>query len=138
MNFLKLKTVNAKQWRAVACALVLDTELTVCCFIIGPDNAAHWINISIAALGTAVGWAIGTLISPWSKDEQNDFAIYAKAVSAFASGYLVGKIDPIVTYIFSTDYVKTEPTGAFRLILWLATAIVAAMFAFPLFAPLLD
>jgi hypothetical protein len=49
-----------------------------------------WLS---AALGASIGWAIGFLATPIDKKEVVWFRDYAKVASAFATGFLVSKID---------------------------------------------
>ena len=47
-------------------------------------------------IGALLGWASGMYFAPHGHGEQNKFVTMAQAVSAFASGYLMSKIDRFV------------------------------------------
>lgn len=47
-----------------------------------------------AMIGMALGWAAGILLAPY-EEEKGQFRRLSKAVAAFVSGYLVGKVDRI-------------------------------------------
>ncbi len=126
----KDKKYNQRQRLASLGASVMLIELFLCCLLIAEGSRSDAvINVSIHIFGMALGWVIGTFISPYSEDEENDFSTYAQAASVFVSGYVVGNIDNI-KIILSTSGVLNQPYGAFRVILWLASIFIVAMFVF--------
>src|SRR4051794_34424531 len=54
------------------------------------------LNYIVLMIGSITGWLLGILISPYGEDEKTQFSNYAKVVSAFISGYLLSKVDPII------------------------------------------
>jgi hypothetical protein len=50
----------------------------------------------LAVSAALVGWIIGILASPMSKEQEDHFGELAKVAAGFFSGYLVSKIDPLV------------------------------------------
>ena len=62
-------------------------------------------NVAAATLGLALGWVLGIIISPSTKDEQSEFSLLTKAVSTFLTGYVLGyvkdiKLDQVQHFIF--------------------------------------
>ena len=57
-----------------------------------------------AVFGAALGWAAGTLSSPYGKKEQHQFGSFGKVVSAFATGFLLSKIDRVFDLAISEKY----------------------------------
>lgn len=52
-----------------------------------------------AVTGAAIGWIAGILVSPYNAAEQSEFSEIAKLVYGFLTGYVVSKIDPLLTKI---------------------------------------
>jgi hypothetical protein len=102
---------------------IMELELLVCCFVVASDRRGYAVNISILVLGTSLGWILGMAISPYDVKEKGDFGAYLKAVSAFFSGYLVAKIDPLARYF--EPMFRSTPDAGFRLILFFSALIVA-------------
>ncbi|MGA3023222.1 MAG: hypothetical protein ABSF98_00495 [Bryobacteraceae bacterium] len=73
---------------AVGFALALILVLVIL-LAIWRDGLA-WLS---AVLGAAGGWVIGTFISPYGKEEGQQFGGFAKVVSAFFTGFVVNKVD---------------------------------------------
>jgi hypothetical protein len=46
--------------------------------------------------GSAMGWLIGILISPYNTREKGSFTDLSKLVYGFLSGYVVSKVDPLI------------------------------------------
>jgi len=62
-------------------------------------------NVSAATFGLAMGWVLGIIISPSTKDEQSEFSLLTKAISTFLTGYVLGyvkdiKLDQIQHFLF--------------------------------------
>jgi hypothetical protein len=49
-------------------------------------------SVASATFGLALGWVLGIIISPSSKDEATEFSLLTKAVSTFLTGYVLGYI----------------------------------------------
>ena len=52
-------------------------------------------SVASATFGLALGWVLGIIISPGSKDEASEFSNLTKAISTFLTGYLLGYIKDI-------------------------------------------
>jgi len=74
------------------------------------------LNILICLLAATFGWTIGILLSPKNRVEKEQFLVYGKSISAFVSGYLLSKLDPLFT-----DAIKAGPP---------ATVVLSAQVAF--------
>jgi len=85
-----------------------------------------YLNLALLVLAWVIGWILGTLAAPYTKKEETQFTAYAKAVSVFVSGYLVGKLDRLATDIFSPE-ILMKPIAAFRLVAFVATVLLAAL-----------
>jgi len=77
--------------------LVILLLLAWACVELGGASTTAQISYALAGLiGALLGWASGMYFAPHGQGEQNKFVTLGQAVSAFASGYLVSKIDRFV------------------------------------------
>jgi MFS family permease len=98
-------------------------------YYVAGDNQSAALNLLIVALGLALGWLLGILLSPYSDEEGKKFTQYAKAFGVFVSGYLVGKIDKVVEEVLKPDFILDSVHG-FRGMAFLASAIIAIVITF--------
>ena len=72
-------------------------------------------NVAAATFGLAMGWALGIVISPGSKEEASEFSILTKAVSTFLTGYVLANLKGITQHDVWTFL--SRPGVAFRLLI---------------------
>jgi hypothetical protein len=89
------------------------------------DRSAVPMNLTVAAMGFAVGWLLGILLSPYSNNEQTRFTTYASAFGVFASGYLLGKTDKVLETILDPTFILDSVHG-FRLLAF-STALILGL-----------
>lgn len=89
------------------------------------------LAILCALLGIAIGWLVGTLISPYGS-ETKQFATFGKVVSAFLTGFLVSKVDSIFTLLSRDDYhnLITEHMVIRRFLIAVTTGFLSMMVVF--------
>src|SRR6267378_4193811 len=80
--------------------------------IIRPEFALTFV---IGLLGTSLGWLAGLLASPYNDEELKRFAKYAGVVSTFLSGYVAGKLDPVIKRVLEHDPINIDTVTALRL-----------------------
>lgn len=85
-------------------------------------------NLAVFTFGSAFGWAVGTLLSPWGRAEKSEFSTYIRAIATFLSGYVLAKFQAIVDAIGIEKFV--EPIVMRRLILFAASATLGAVIVF--------
>src|SRR5262249_20203998 len=68
-------------------------------------------------------------ITPYDFKEEQRFSNLFKAVSVLVTGYLLGKIDPLVTQLFTVDFFA-KPNQAFRFLLFVFAILVGAIVAY--------
>lgn len=69
------------------------------------------INLTLVILGGTIGWVTGIFLTPYNGNQLSDFEKYASFVSLFVSGYLVGKVDSTVAYLFKPENLFTPIIG---------------------------
>lgn len=72
-------------------------------------------NVAAATFGLALGWVLGIVISPSSKDEASEFSMLTKAVSTFLTGYVLGYLKDIT--VQQIQHFLGRPGVAFRLMI---------------------
>jgi hypothetical protein len=120
--------MNYKLWGGVTCAGSLGIMIIVLCWFVG-DRSAVPMNLTVTAMGFAVGWLLGILLSPYSKNEQARFTTYASAFGVFASGYLVGKVDKVLEAIFDPQFILDSVHG-FRSLAFATSLILGLIVTF--------
>jgi hypothetical protein len=55
-------------------------------------------NVAAATFGLAMGWVLGIVISPGSKDEASEFSLLTKAISTFLTGYVLANLKGITQH----------------------------------------
>jgi hypothetical protein len=73
------------------------------------------LNIAVLVFGASTGWLAGILLSPYDPKEERAFPRYAAAASAFASGYLVSKVDRVLEDLLKPEFLFSSVAG-FRLL----------------------
>jgi hypothetical protein len=108
----------------------------LCLFICGIFGAliSHkaedkFITLLIQLAGMACGAFLGFLASPKAKGEQVAFLTFAKAISAFLSGYALSKINHLVDTLFQGDIYKDQLVVA-RLLIFFIGMIISFMIAY--------
>lgn len=111
-------------------ALLLVGALATLSVVYPTDKTGISFSLLIVVLGLAIGWLLGIVVSPYTKEEKESFTEYAKALGLFVSGYLVGKIDKAVEAIFNPTFLIDNPANGFRLMAFVAAVIVAVVITF--------
>lgn len=86
------------------------------------------INSAVVLVGMTLGWVFGIFISPLGA-EKEEFSRYGKAVSVFFSGYLLAKVDPVVSKVLAAESLFDD-LAAFRLLSFVTSFLVAMLIAF--------
>src|SRR6516165_4218509 len=102
--------MNYKIVGSCASAGLLGLTLVILSFYIGAPAAVP-ISIAVIVVGTAVGWLLGLVVSPYSESEKTRFGGYARAFGVFASGYLVAKADKVLEKVFDPDFLLDSVHG---------------------------
>jgi hypothetical protein len=120
--------MNYKLWGSCAAAALLGLTILILAFYVGAPAAVP-LNIGVIALGTALGWLLGLVISPYSKGEKDRFAGYASAFGVFASGYLAAKADKLLEKIFDPEFLLDSVHG-FRTLAFITAVILGLVVTF--------
>jgi hypothetical protein len=110
------------------------------CFQIAPTPDDRYLNLAIFGASVIIGWLLGTLISAGTSREEAQFGKAAKAISAFASGYVLAKIDNVVNALLAPKALLESANllPAFRLIMSVAVITGAALWIYIVRAYILD
>lgn len=87
------------------------------------------LTLLIQFAGIAGGAFLGFLASPKVAGEQAAFLTFAKAISAFLSGYALSKIDHLIEALFNGDIYKDRLVAS-RLLIFFVAVIISFMTAY--------
>lgn len=130
---IPLRRAYHPSWKvavSIATPLLIATGILGC--LIAPTQADAYLNSELVIAFSAVGWAVGMIISPDSAMEEKKFSGIWKGISLFLSGYLVSKIDPLVETLLKPETVGhlSNPLVAYRLLAAVAAVIFAAILTY--------
>lgn len=108
---------------------VLFAALCVLSFFVGETKITIALNLAVLVFGASGGWIVGIVVSPYSTEEQSRFTALSKAVAAFGSGYLVGKIDELIEKLLDPS-LALESVHGFRLLAGLSAFALAMVITF--------
>jgi hypothetical protein len=120
--------MDPKLWPNFSIAVMSTVVDGVCIFYafrVG-NSEDHPINLLFIVLALALGVTLGLMITPVSGEERAAFADYAKYVATFASGYLISKIDPLITAVVRPD-AALMPVNSFRILAFVSCFIFAVV-----------
>lgn len=119
--------------------LIFAIILWFACFRLADDKITGWFNLIVCLLGVALGWLVGTALSPYDTIEHSVFSTVAKTVSLFVSGYLISKLDQPLNAVIGkfTSSINSNPDGlnaykpsrinAFRVIAFAVSLVCASI-----------
>src|SRR4051794_5528670 len=96
-----LRSITVPMW--ISCAMVIATALYV---LVRAARSDDPLLLLLALTGGLIGWVVGILATPLSDAEDQRFGELAKVISGFVSGYLLSKLDPLVS-----AYLKAPTPG---------------------------
>jgi len=92
--------------------------------IVRPDFA---LTLLLGLFGVSLGWLVGLLASPYDDVEMRRFGQYAAVLSTFLTGYVAGKVDPVITRILARDPVAIDLVTSMRLVLFGASIVIGTI-----------
>jgi hypothetical protein len=87
-----LRSITVPMW--ISCAMVVGAALYV---LVRAARSDDPLLLLLALTGALIGWVVGILATPLSDAEGQRFGELAKVISGFVSGYLLSKLDPLVS-----------------------------------------
>jgi hypothetical protein len=87
------------------------------------------VTLLVQLAGMASGGFLGFLASPKAKGEEAAFLTFAKAISAFLSGYALSKIDHLVDILFLGETLKNQLFVS-RLLIFFVAMMISFMIAY--------
>ena len=121
---------NYKLITSTAVFAVMYSGIIAACFLITTETIERIFSLSLVLLGSAIGWALGTLFAPYAGEAQ-EFAQFTAYISTFLSGYALAKIDPLITKILSPEFaLHISKNSAFRLCSFFSSVILSLIITF--------
>jgi hypothetical protein len=126
---MKFPELNYKIQAGTASAAVLALSLCILAYIIGDDTQAKALNFTVLIFSATIGWLTGIIVSPYDPKEAKAFPKYMGAVSAFASGYLLSKVDVVFTELVKPELILSTTAG-FRILAGISAWGIAVIFTY--------
>jgi hypothetical protein len=93
----------------------------------GRDGASSFpLTFALMLLGVCIGWLTGLLASPYS-EEVKRFAKYAGLLTTLLTGYVAGKLDPVLTRFLAQDPIVIDNIAAMRATAFLASIVIGTI-----------
>ena len=87
-------------------------------------------NFLLCILGAVLGWALGMFFSPFDKADAERFSFVGQFVAAFVSGYVLSKIDPVLTKKVTAMIEKPQDVPWPRIALFVISFLLSAVVVF--------
>ena len=88
------------------------------------------LNLLICLVGALSGWIVGMFFSPFDTRDKERFEYLGKSVAAFASGYLLSAVQPIITKFTETAAATPSSIKWVELGLFTSSFLLAAVVVF--------
>jgi hypothetical protein len=125
---LSLRPRPRSIWDAVILGFVLIVHAVMAAlgwFVMSNSLQDSALNISVQGLGIVMGFWIGMWVSPSSPKQRGDLTSLAKSVTAFISGYVFSKVDPLISRSLSAG--SFDPITMFRVLSFLSSLSAQAL-----------
>ena len=109
--------------------IILGAIFYLACFAIAFKLDRWWLNILLCLSGGVLGWFVGILGSPTSRVESDAFGEYRRALSAFISGFLLARLDVLISQ-FNLEKVGDPYLFVARALLFATTFFLSVQFTF--------
>ena len=121
--------LNYKIIGTALAAFALSVVIITGCFFITADASERALNLAILVTGYAIGWVIGVLATPYGSGEEQRFAGYKQAISAFVGGYLISKLDSTLVNVLSWNTLQSN-IAAYRLFSFTSAILISLLITF--------
>jgi len=98
----------------------------VLAYFVSPALSDYATTLLIQMCGIALGWLTAFLASPRDDDEKAAFSLLTKTLSAFVSGYLLSKLEPVIRGVLNSGLAE-NPISATRLLIFVSAFALAFM-----------
>jgi hypothetical protein len=94
-------------------------------FIMSSSLQESALNISVQGLGIIMGFWLGMWVSPSTQRQRSDLISFGKAATAFISGYVFSKLDPLISKSLGGGSI--DPITMFRVLAFLSSGAAQAL-----------
>ncbi len=93
----------------------------------GDWNAQFAYSFLVGLAGMAIGHILGVFASPYNQGEKAAFSEYGKAIAAFATGFLLSKLDKLLEAVTDPANLNENPIHGARALIFIITMATATM-----------
>jgi hypothetical protein len=109
MNRPKAKPYTGRETKLITLTVIIS--FMGMAYFLFDTRDLRLLAYSLMLLAVVAGYAVGLLLTPYTKQEQGDFEKILKGLSLFVSGFLLSKLEPLLTKLLASSAFK--PTDVF-------------------------
>jgi|SRR6185295_15076243 len=98
-------------------------------YLVGTTYQECALNWTVIIVGASIGWMVAVMLSPDTSSQGKRLKRGAAAVSALASGYIIGKGEDSIHKLLKPEFLFTPPVG-FRVLAFVASFSVSLILVF--------
>jgi hypothetical protein len=123
--------LSFKGWLVIGANTAVIALLVWIAYVLGDRNEKDFaLTLLFAATGGILGWLVGFLASPYSKEESGEFSTLARTAWAFVGGFLLSKLDPLMSRLTTGDALLATPLYGGRALIFTVFLVGAAINAY--------
>jgi len=109
--------------------IVSELLLLFFSYLVGSTSQEYSLNWTVIIVGAATGWMVAVLLSPDTSSQGKRLKRGAAALSALASGYIIGKGEDSIKQLLKPEFLFTPLVG-FRVLAFVASFSVSLILVF--------
>jgi len=98
-------------------------------YLVGTTPQEYALNWTVIIVGAAIGWMVAVMLSPDTSSQGKRLKRGAAALSALASGYIIGKGEDSIKKLLSPEFLFIPIVG-FRVLAFVASFSVSLILVF--------
>src|ERR1044072_6818563 len=108
---------------------VSECLLLLFSYLVGRTPQEYALNWTVIIVGAAIGWMVAVLLSPATSSQGKRLKRGAAALSALASGYIIGKGEDSIKELLKPGFLFTTLVG-FRVLAFIGSFSVTLILVF--------